>query len=106
MPIQSLPWGEMIVSALGGGGIAKAFDFIASRGQSKAYTMGAVDHAVQTAMQTVTSQLERTEKRLGTMENQHQECQEHLEEVRDKLTTAQREIDRLMLGPIAPWASQ
>jgi len=89
----------MALSALGGGGLAKCFDWLSSRGQSKAYTMGAVDHAVQTAMQLVTERLE-------VVERQHNECQEHLQEVRETLTSAREEISRLMKGRVANWGEK
>jgi hypothetical protein len=44
--------------------------------------MGAVDHAVQTAMSSVTGQLDRTEKRLEVVEKQHDECEANLSAVR------------------------
>lgn len=94
MTLTGLPWGEMIASAVGGGGVTKAFEWIASRGRSKAYTMGAVDHAVQTAMTLVTDRLEKVEA-------QHEDCQDKLQEVRDDLAAAKAEIDRLMQGRVA-----
>lgn len=88
MSLNSLPYGEMIVSAIGGGGLAKAADFLIQRVQGKATMMGAVDHAVQTAMQLVTERLERVEA-------QHEQCQENLQEIRDELAEAKAEIARL-----------
>lgn len=84
----NLPYGEMLVSAIGGGGLAKGFDWLMSRGQAKSNMMGAVDHAVQTAMQLVTDRLERVEA-------QHAECQENLQEIRDELAEAKSQIARL-----------
>ena len=63
--------------------------------------MGAVDHAVQTAMASVTSQLERTERRLELVEGQHARCQTDLGELRDELADRKAEIDRLMAGRVA-----
>lgn len=97
--MAELPYGEILVSVLGGGVGVKAFDWLTSRGQSKAYTMGAVDHAVQTAMTLVTDRLEK-------VEDQHNECQEHLQEVRKELAKSQREIDRLMAGRVASWGEE
>ena len=84
------------------------FQYLGKRSQGKAYTMGAVDHAVQTAMESVTGQLERTEKRLGTMEDQHAECERNLGDMNRRLDDSERErsalkseIDRLLSGPIA-----
>jgi chromosome segregation ATPase len=74
---------------------------LGKRNRSQAYTMGAVDHAVQTAMQSVTGQLERTEERLERVEGQHQECEANLANVRADLAEAKAEIDKLMSGRIA-----
>ena len=101
---------QLIVSVFGGGAgggaITKALDYLGQKGRSQAYTMGAVDHAVQTAMSSVTSQLERTEGRLEIVEAQHEDCERNLREVRADLDASKREraelkaeIDRLMTGP-------
>lgn len=94
MQVSSLPIWEMVLSALAGGGGTKFLDFLTSRSRSKAYTMGAVDHAVQTAMTLVTDRLERVEA-------QHEECETNLEKVREDLGLAKAEIARLMQGPVA-----
>lgn len=99
MSLTDMPWAEMALSALGGGGGAKLIDFFARRGRTKAYTMGAVDHAVQTAMTLVTERLEKVEA-------QHGECEKNLREVRDELAEAKAEINRLMLGPIANYGDR
>lgn len=97
---------------VGGGIITKGFDYLSKRSKREAYTMGAVDHAVQTAMSSVTSQLERTEGRLEIAEAQHEDCERNLSKVTRRVDELERdhakeraelkaEIDRLMAGPVA-----
>ena len=104
--IASLPWGEMIASGGLTGAAVKALEIISNRGKSKAYTMGAVDHAVQTAMSTVTDQLDRTEERLKVVEGQHHACEVSLREVNARLDEAKREIGRLMSEPAAHYPGE
>lgn len=108
-PLQLI--GGAVTSAAGGGGMSAFFNWLGSRSKTKAYTMGAVDHAVQTAMSSVTGQLERTEARLEAVEGQHKECEDALRKVREDLDETKRdrtelkaEIDRLMAGPVASYA--
>lgn len=102
MEISSL---QLVVGAVGtaagGGGASSFFSWLGGRAKNKAYTMGAVDHAVQTAMQSVTGQLERTEKRLEVVEDQHKACERNLREVRLELDERRSTIDRLMAGRVA-----
>lgn len=93
-------------SAAGGGGASSLFNWLGSRSKNKAYVMGAVDHAVQTAMASVTGQLERTERRLEVVEDQHDVCERNLREVRDELAERKAEIDRYMAGRIAGYAEK
>lgn len=72
-----------------GGALTKGFDWLSTRGQSKARLMGAVDHAVQTAMNLVTDRLERVEE-------QHAECQESLQEVRNELGDTRAKLSELL----------
>lgn len=81
-------------SAAGGGGVSSFFTWLGSRSKTKAYTMGAVDHAVQTAMTLVTD-------RLAKVEGQHEACEDSLREVRSELAERKAEIDRLMSGRVA-----
>jgi len=109
------PW-QMIASVFGGGAggsaITSAFGWLNKHQRSQAYTMGAVDHAVQTAMASVTGQLERTETRLQAVEDQHAECERNLALVRLDLESSKRDatqerqellaqIDSLMNGRVA-----
>lgn len=101
-----LPWGEMLASAAGGGGLAQLVAWWNGRAKRNAYTMGAVDHAVETAMRVVTDRLE-------TVERQHTACEASLREVRDDVDGLRREradlkaeIDRLMAGPVARYSPQ
>jgi exonuclease VII small subunit len=103
-PIQII--GGLATSAVSGGGASSFFTWLTTRKKStaegKAYTMGAVDHAVQTAMSSVTSQLERTEERLEKVEGEHEECRANLLEVKEDLASARQEINRLMNGRPLP----
>lgn len=106
MDISSVPWGGFLMSALSGGLLKTGLDWISKKGRSKAYTMGAVDHAVQTAMGLVTDRLELVEK-------QNRECENNLREVKDDLAASKRdreelksEIARLMAGPVAGFAEK
>lgn len=102
---------DVLKVAFGGGvgaALTKGLEVIATRGRSKAYVMGAVDHAVETAMSSVTGQLERTEDRLVRIEAQHEDCERNLQGVRNDLADEQRQraelqdnIDRLLQGPVA-----
>lgn len=92
--MANLPLSEMATGAAGVG-LTQVFHWWANRGRTKAYTMGAVDHAVQTAMTLVTERLER-------VEGQHEACEVSLRDVNGRLDEAKREIDRLMAGRIAP----
>lgn len=103
---QQVPVVEMIVSALGGGGLSQFGHWLTTRSRTKAYTMGAVDHAVQTAMTVVTDRLEKVEK-------QHAECETSLREVNQRLDASERartslkdEMDRLMAGPVASYTGK
>ncbi len=98
-----------------GGAVSSGLVWLGKHQRSQAYTMGAVDHAVQTAMSSVTGQLDRTEKRLQAVEDQHEQCERNLVEVGRKLDAVTRDaaqeraellsqIDRLMAtGPAAPY---
>lgn len=93
-PGGTTPLLEIAVSALGGGGVTQFFHWLNNRQKTKAYTMGAVDHAVQTAMNLVTDRLTRVEA-------QHEDCEAKLDIVRADLAISRREIDRLMEGRVA-----
>lgn len=93
MSASALPWIEWVTTGGLGAAMMKGFDFVAARGQSKAYTMGAVDHAVSTAMELVTTRLEK-------VEGQHEQCETTLETVRSDLSEAKDEIARLMRGEV------
>lgn len=93
MPASTLPWVEWLTTGGLGAAVMKGIDILAARGQSKAYTMGAVDHAVQTAMTLVTDRLEK-------VEGQHEACEATLQTVRQDLTEAKDEIARLMRGEV------
>lgn len=100
MASNQLPIIEMIASALGGGGMLKFADWLNSRQKTRAYTMGAVDHAVETALKAVTD-------RLQVVEAQHAHCDAELREVKDRLDGSERDrrelklhIDRLMSGEV------
>lgn len=103
MPLN-LPVPEMLASGGLAAVLVKTLDFFAGRQKSKAYTMGAVDHAVQTAMALVTGRLE-------IVERQHTECEANLREVRSEVDELKREradqkaeIDRLMGGEVPAYA--
>lgn len=108
------PW-QLIASVFGGGAgggvLTKGLDVLGKRTRSQAYTMGAVDHAVQTAMGITTDRLEKTEARLDFVEAQHEDCERNLREVRGELSEITRDrdelkaaIDRLMSGDIPGYA--
>ena len=103
MPLDDLPWKEILGAGGLGAAAVKAVDWLSSRTQAKAYTMGAVDHAVETAMRVVTNRLE-------VVEGQHQACDALLREVTRRLDASERErlaltaqIDRLMSGHVAEY---
>ncbi|HPA37374.1 MAG TPA: hypothetical protein PLV04_01415 [Phenylobacterium sp.] len=93
--LMNLDAGQLIATvvtgAAGGGGLSTLLTWLARRQRSQAYTMGAVDHAVQTAMSAVTAALERTEARLGLVEAQHGDCQTKLTLVHQRLDASERE---------------
>lgn len=108
MSLENMPWSELVATALGSTGLTAAFNWWANRKKRDAYTMGAVDHAVETAMSSVTGQLQRTDERLQAVEKQHAECEANLAKVNLRLDAADREkadlaaeIERLMDGPVA-----
>lgn len=80
-----------LTGVAGGGGLSGLLTWLGRRQRSQAYTMGAVDHAVQTAMAAVTAALERTEARLGLVEAQHGDCQTKLALVHQRLDASERE---------------
>lgn len=84
-----------LTGAAGGGGATHLFSWLAQRQRSQAYTMGAVDHAVQTAMATVTAALDRTEARLGLVEAQHSDCQKKLALLHQRLDASEREREAI-----------
>lgn len=102
--MSGLTWAEML-SFVGAGGVAtKAVDIFAQRTKAKAYTMGAVDHAVQTAMKLVTERLEK-------VEGQHEACETQLVEVKNRLDNSERErrdlreeISSLMRGNVPEYS--
>jgi chromosome segregation ATPase len=111
---------QLVASVFGGGAggsaVTKVIEILSRRRSSQAYTMGAVDHAVQTAMGSVTGQLERTEARLEIVEAQHEDCQRNLQSVRTDLDASRQQYDReraelkaeiarLMAGPVATYRS-
>lgn len=107
MPQSSLPLGEMIVSALGGGTVTKLADWLLARGKTLTDIEGKVDRAVGVALEGVTKEVERAHDRVERVEAQHQECEKNLREVNSRLDESERErrqlkakIDELMSGPI------
>lgn len=113
MPFPPPGLTELITGALGGGGILKAADWLNNRAKTKAYTMGAIDHAVETAMGSVTGQLERTDARLMNIEAEHRQCRDDLAAVQSRLDASERDraelrakIDELMAEEIARYPGQ
>lgn len=102
----SIPWPEIAGGLLSGSLLTQVAAWWTSRNKRDAYTMGAVDHAVQTAMKLVTDRLEKVEK-------QHIQCENDLADVRIWLNVSEREraelraeIDRLMGGKVAPYSAR
>lgn len=87
---------EIIAGLIGGGGMTQAAHWLTSRGKVRADTF-------KTVVEAVTTRLEHTERRLDLVEEQHADCEQNLREVNHKLDNAQREIDRLMQGPVADY---
>lgn len=69
------------------------------RNQMRLYAMGAVDHAVSTAMDLVTVRLEKVEQ-------QHYDCERSLRDLRQELHESKMEIDRMMAGRVAAWGEK
>lgn len=94
-----------VASALGGGGLAQVLNFMTKRQQARTYAMGAVDHAVETALKGVTAELGRVYERLETIETNHEQCETDLAESKRAADRLQRQIDALMDGKPADYAS-
>lgn len=90
------------VVGMGVGGAATAlFNWLRSRQRTTAYTMGAVDHAVTTAMASVTEEVGRLNKKIELVETKHERCEAELEDGRRERETLRREIADLMSGRVA-----
>lgn len=106
MAWPSIPWPEIAGGLLSGSLLTQAVAWWNGRNKRDAYTMGAVDHAVQTAMKLVTDRLEK-------VEDQHAQCEADLSAVRIRLDGAERErselraeIDRMMAGGVASYGAK
>lgn len=101
-----------LAGAVGGGGITQLAAFLNERAKGRAYTMGAVDHAVETALSSVTQEVERLNKQVVELREQarveHEDCQLQLKGIRSEAQSAKAEaerlrgeIDQLMRGRVA-----
>lgn len=62
------------MGAVGGSGVTGLFNWLQHRGQSKSYVMGAVDHAVETALESVTSECKRLNGDIASLRAEHARC--------------------------------
>lgn len=83
---------QLGVAALSGGGIGWLTNFLQDKTKSRAYTMGAVDAAVQTAMKAqnetidrLQEEINRLQKEVDSLREAHANCGERLEEMQKKL---------------------
>lgn len=90
-----------LLGAGAGAAITAGFSWLRSRSRTAAYTMGAVDHAVQTAMASVTSEVDRLNTQVTNMHAQHERCEAELEDGRIERVQLRRQIDGLMAGRVA-----
>lgn len=88
-----IEWLPVATAAISGGGIGWITTFIQDKSKSRAYTMGAVDQAVKTALESVTAEVNRLNHELDELREAHKQCQVDLSSMR-------KEIDKLMSGPI------
>lgn len=70
---------------LGGGGIGAVLKWIDDRSKTRAYTLGVVDKAVDTAMRSVTREVERLNTEIDKMRVKHARCETELAEVKQEL---------------------
>lgn len=89
------------IYAVAGAALTAMFGWLRSRQRTTAYTMGAVDHAVTTAMASVTDEVGRLNKKIEAVEGKHERCEAELEDGRRERGALRRQIEELMLRPVA-----
>jgi peptidoglycan hydrolase CwlO-like protein len=90
----------LATAAVSGGGIGWFTTFLQEKQKSRAYMMGAVDQAVQVALQSVTAEVARLNGDLDKLRGQHKECREENDKLRDEMDELRENIDKLMSGKV------
>lgn len=96
------PW-DWLVAVLGGGGLGAVIKWADERGKGRSYLMGAVDKAVQTAMGSLENEVRRLGEKVEDCEKHREECETKLTEERRAREKIQRQIDKLLEGPVATY---
>lgn len=104
MPDASL-W-QLGASALGGGGLSSLLTFLNQRSRARSYAMGAVDHAIETALKSVTGEVDRLNTKIEQVEAKHEVCEHELQASRDERAELRAQIAVLMAGPVAPFGAK
>lgn len=102
--LSTLPWGEIVIALLGGGGLAKAADVVFGR-------KGREMKAMSDALDSLSGQLEAADvrmdsfgKRLDECHDLHEDCEKGRQEDRLKIAgleaKVQAQIDALMKGDV------
>lgn len=97
----AMPWGEMVATAIGTGGLTQLLNWWTNRNKAQAYSQGMIDRAMEKALRGVSDQLTRTDERLRSVETHRDECEQELETGRQERAELQRQIASLMSGRVA-----
>lgn len=95
MALSDLPVGEMIVSAIGGGGLAKAADFVFGRKSREVKALGEVVGLLSTQVKEADRRLSEFGAKLDDCHQKHEECEAGRREDRKELAALKRQIDAL-----------
>lgn len=97
----TLPWGEMVASALSAGGLTQLLNWFTNRSKAQAYSQGMVDRALEKALKGVSDQLTRADMRIQAVEAHRDQCERELADGRRERAELLARLDELMAGRIA-----
>jgi hypothetical protein len=110
MTLGSWPWGEMIASAIGGGGLAKLADYVFGGESRQVKALGDTISTLSNQLKAADTRQDLFSERLGVAEEKlerceakHAECEAQNRAVREELVQARVEIAQLMAGPVASY---
>lgn len=106
MALSNLPWGEMLASALGGGGAAKAADAVFGRKGREVKALGETINILADQQTRFDTRLKAAEADLTACHESHKRCEEGREEDRQlhraEIERLEQEMKDFMAGDSSP----